>query len=100
MYVLTDVLHAKEVCHKVDEPYYKQFTMHTAYRKATKPNPKMQKTRKGFKKKKKKHFRRKAYEMFSEVFQSGNRALYRESYCYGILGPEKSSQLAACSRFT
>ena len=52
MYVLTDVLHAKEVCHKVDEPYYKQFTMHTAYRKATKPNPKMQKTRKGFKKKK------------------------------------------------
>jgi len=51
LYVLTeDVLHAKIVSHKVDEPYYKQFTMYTAYRKATKPNPKMQKTRKRLKK--------------------------------------------------
>jgi len=71
--------------------------MHTAYCKATKPNPKMQKNEEGINKK---HLRRKAYEMFTEVFQSGNRAFYRELYCYGILGPEKSSQLAACSRFT
>jgi hypothetical protein len=32
-----------------------------------------------------------------QVFQSGKRALYRESYCCGILVPEKSSHLAASS---
>jgi len=47
LYLLTgEVLHAKKVSHKADEPYYKQFTMYTAYRKAKKRNPKMQKTRK------------------------------------------------------